>query len=281
MCHIGTYSTMKSYSPISSKHKQSGLTLVELMVALLIGLILMWGVAQIFISNRQTYSTVDGLARLQENGQYALNLITREIRMAGYYPNPYGKAGNKAGFEAKAFGTNAQGKPVAVIEATNNGSGSDKVTTLYYTDGTDCLGGNTNLSAAVDTAMQGTFPGGAVASIAKSEISTDGTSLLCNGTKVVDGIEHLEIRYGVDSDGDGRVDSFTNAPADPTSVLAVKVALLASTEKQVRDDLDTATYDLLGETVGPQNDRRLRRVYTTTIKLRNRCAKHTGTELCT
>ncbi len=61
-----------------------GFTLVELMVAVTIGLIILVAVAQIFTSSRATYQVEEGLARVQENGRIAMEFIARDLRMAGY-----------------------------------------------------------------------------------------------------------------------------------------------------------------------------------------------------
>lgn len=63
---------------------QAGVTLVELMVALLLGLIITSGVIQIFISNRATYAFNEGLARIQENGRSAIDALTYNVRMSGF-----------------------------------------------------------------------------------------------------------------------------------------------------------------------------------------------------
>jgi type IV pilus assembly protein PilW len=62
---------------------QRGLTLIELMVALVMGLVLLAGVVTVFIANKQTYRFQDALARLQENGRFAVTLLDRDIRRAG------------------------------------------------------------------------------------------------------------------------------------------------------------------------------------------------------
>ncbi|MDX1556881.1 MAG: prepilin-type N-terminal cleavage/methylation domain-containing protein, partial [Xanthomonadales bacterium] len=61
-----------------------GFTLVEIMVAVTIGLIVLAAVAQIFATSRATYSLEENLARVQENGRFAMEFLTRDIRMAGY-----------------------------------------------------------------------------------------------------------------------------------------------------------------------------------------------------
>ncbi len=67
------------------RQDQTGLTLVELMVAMTVGLILMAGVIQIFASNKQTYRIQDATSRLQENGRFAVDMLRRDIRMAGFW----------------------------------------------------------------------------------------------------------------------------------------------------------------------------------------------------
>jgi len=68
-----------------ARRRQGGMTLVELMVAVTIGLILLAGVIQIFSSSKQLYRVQEATSRLQENGRYAMNLLSREIRMAGFW----------------------------------------------------------------------------------------------------------------------------------------------------------------------------------------------------
>lgn len=63
---------------------QKGLSLVELMIAITLGLILMAGVMQLFISSKNTYQTQQGSSRVQETGRLALEFLSRDIRMAGY-----------------------------------------------------------------------------------------------------------------------------------------------------------------------------------------------------
>jgi len=61
-----------------------GFSLVELLIAILIGLIISIGVVQIFSATRATYQLDESLARAQENGRFALEFLTQDIRHAGY-----------------------------------------------------------------------------------------------------------------------------------------------------------------------------------------------------
>jgi len=69
---------------IRTRRYFSGFTLVELMVALVLGLILTGGVINIYISSKQTYRMQDNQSRLQENGRFALQYLSKDLRMAGY-----------------------------------------------------------------------------------------------------------------------------------------------------------------------------------------------------
>lgn len=63
---------------------QRGLTLVELLVAMLLGLVLMTGMIQLFIGNKQSYQLTEEVGRMQESARYAMYLLERDIRMAGF-----------------------------------------------------------------------------------------------------------------------------------------------------------------------------------------------------
>jgi type IV pilus assembly protein PilW len=62
-----------------------GFSLVELMVALTIGLIILSAVSMLFVNSKKTYTTQDSLARLQENARFAMQFLTKDLRLAGYY----------------------------------------------------------------------------------------------------------------------------------------------------------------------------------------------------
>ena len=66
------------------EHLQRGFSIVELMVAVTLSMILMAGVLSIFASSKVTYLSNEKVARLQENGRMALDLIVRDIRASGY-----------------------------------------------------------------------------------------------------------------------------------------------------------------------------------------------------
>jgi type IV pilus assembly protein PilW len=63
-----------------------GFTLVELMIALVLGLVLIGGVISVLLSNKQTYRTNNALSQLQDNARTAFELLARDIRQSGSSP---------------------------------------------------------------------------------------------------------------------------------------------------------------------------------------------------
>lgn len=63
--------------------RQTGLSLVELMIAITLGLVLMAGVVQMFVSSKTVYTTQQNLTRIQETGRLAIEFLSRDLRMAG------------------------------------------------------------------------------------------------------------------------------------------------------------------------------------------------------
>lgn len=64
--------------------KSGGFSLVELMIAITIGLILLGGIGYVYLGSRQTFRTQDDFSRIQENVRYALETVGVDVRMAGY-----------------------------------------------------------------------------------------------------------------------------------------------------------------------------------------------------
>ncbi|HBC57559.1 MAG TPA: hypothetical protein DCZ03_10385, partial [Gammaproteobacteria bacterium] len=91
----------------------------------------------------------------------------------------------------------------------------------------------------------------------------------------VGNVENMQLQYGIDQDADGVAERYAtatavNATGQWDEVISIRVALLVASTQEVRDSLDTNTYQLLDVTIDPVDDRRLRQVYTSTIMIRNR-----------
>lgn len=62
--------------------RQHGFTLIELMVAMLLGLIVIAGVSSIFLANLRSYKTTTALGNVQTNARIAFELMARDVRQA-------------------------------------------------------------------------------------------------------------------------------------------------------------------------------------------------------
>lgn len=94
--------------------------------------------------------------------------------------------------------------------------------------------------------------------------------------EMVDGVQNMQLLYGVDSNGDGSPDAYYAAGAPQLStqqqwrqVVAVRLALLMRSDEPYGTVKDTQAYSLDGQSVGPFNDTYRRRVFNATIFVRN------------
>ena len=76
-----------NYRRLSRAHErrtaQVGVSLVELMIAITLGLVAVGAAMSIFLANRKSFALVEGLARVQENARFAVDMLSRDIREAG------------------------------------------------------------------------------------------------------------------------------------------------------------------------------------------------------
>src|SRR4051812_25783924 len=71
---------------VRSKHtRQRGFSLIELLVALAIGGILIFGATQAYVDSRNAYATNETVARMQETARYALSVMEPDLRMSNYW----------------------------------------------------------------------------------------------------------------------------------------------------------------------------------------------------
>ena len=79
----------KTFHP--SPESDRGFTLVELLIAMAVGLVLLGAMYGVFSMHNKTFGTQEQIAEMQQNARAAMDMMTREIRMAGY--DPIGSAG--------------------------------------------------------------------------------------------------------------------------------------------------------------------------------------------
>ena len=76
---------MRAHQLKLTRIASAGFSLIELMVALTIGLVLIGGAVYVYQQSRDTYALNESTARLQEEARYALSLIEPDVQLAGYY----------------------------------------------------------------------------------------------------------------------------------------------------------------------------------------------------
>lgn len=248
---------MNSLTP--QRASQSGLTLIELMVAMVLGLLLTAAVIQVFAGSRSSNTVQSGMSRLQENARFALDALARDIGNAGFTRTFFRLSDGSENARLTLANTRnnvTSHPPLSFLPEASTASDTIEVN---YESATDCLGAPT--------------PNG----VASNRYYLEGTDLMClgNGSAtpglIAEHVESLQFLYGVDTDEDRAANHFITAEGltDPSQVVAVQVALLASTGDQVGMD-SNSQYRLLDlPAVGPFADRRLRQVFSRTIMLRN------------
>lgn len=301
-----------------SNTSQRGFTLIELMIAMLIGVFLMAGVIQIFLSAKQAYRLQENLSRLQENGRLAIDNITKDIRMTGYvayecFPKPttapiaFDKADNVNNWcSSSNRSCIASVTSPASLANTVNNIRTDVIRSYQWNPPNWTTPTTTPTPADCTTASEtGYFirvddSNSNIPALWKytSIPTATGSGLFTTSTQErVEGVERMQILYGVDTDTTADyvpnyyADAGTVATADWNKVVSVRVTLLLVTmDNNLTDAPQPYTYN--GTTAPPPDvcsnngvvvsalpcsspnkqvqDLRIRRVFSSTIAVRNR-----------
>jgi len=116
--------------------------------------------------------------------------------------------------------------------------------------------------------------GDGIPTLKRRELTVNGGLPQFVTTPLVEGVEFMQVEYGLDTDGDGSPDSYVSCAACTlnqwASVVSVNLNLLTRNVDETRSYSDKKTYTLgLAGTVGPLNDRYKRHVFTQLIRLTN------------
>ena len=270
--------------------KQQGITLIEMMIAMVISLVLIAGVGTVYISSKRTYQTRDQLSTMDETARVALDMLTKHLEHAGYAtPDklPIGDYMYYSGASDPVVVSCAGGDSIlkssdVISRATKNSFNSygDVVAVRFIGDDvvyTDCANGHLPAGCRADVA-----PSMQAALIYNSffvDKDSDGMeNLYCMGSRntskkpVVNGVENIQFLYGVDTTGDGAVDYYANADSVGATnwqrVVSIQVSILVRSLDPVLEAATAQSYRVLDVTV-TKNDRYKRAVYSTVIQLRN------------
>jgi type IV pilus assembly protein PilW len=271
--------------------RQRGMSLVELMVAMTIGLIITVVIANLFLGTKQTYRTQDDLSRIQENLRFAFQVIGRIVRQAGYRAEWNRTIDQVFLGNSPIDGTNATGanaSDILIVRFQGSGTGASGAGCLPTNscggaDGRvlDCLGNRVDRQMGPGT--------GAGISYAENWLrvrtggANGGTALFCSinlgntWVEIVPDIDNMQVLYG-EKTGPTAVDRYLDASKKGhgatdlkmDQVLNLRVALLHRSANLTAGETDTRTYNLVGTTVGPFNDQRIRLAATSNFVLRNR-----------
>lgn len=88
---------------------------------------------------------------------------------------------------------------------------------------------------------------------------------------LVDGVENLQLELGIDLDGDWVAEYYTSSPDTPqfAAAVAVRLHILVRSARELPDYVNDKVYQLGAVTAGPAHDGYYRRVFSTTVRLRN------------
>jgi prepilin-type N-terminal cleavage/methylation domain-containing protein len=199
----------------------NGFTLLELLVAVVIGSLVIAAVGGLFLVNTNTFKTVDDSSRLQENGRFALQTIARAVHQAGYAPVDVQQLVSNG---KDAFPSNLDGITGATVIAGRNGVGpnaSDTLTIAFRgaprgatTAGQmlDCAGNPYNIppvnrNAATAATLSAPVVNRFYINTANAGAAA-GFSLWCDVTvngaltgryELITGVESFQVLYGVNS----------------------------------------------------------------------------------
>jgi type IV pilus assembly protein PilW len=79
------HSFTKRHTVGATGRKQAGLTVIEMLVALTIGGLLIFGATQAYVDSRNAYAINESVSRMQETARYAMSVLEPEIRMSNYW----------------------------------------------------------------------------------------------------------------------------------------------------------------------------------------------------
>lgn len=260
---------MRRYTPA---RMLSGVGLVELMIALVLGALITAGTISLFSANRQSFRLQDNLSQTQESGSFVLDFLARDIRRAGY-PGP--GVNQFAAFDVSAAATrNDVSDPRS---RTINGAAvtvnfvDDQLAIVFKPDGflrTDCAGSTGDGGVPwVDAAGVTTLPPDDyisnrywVREIDPIPASGPDRELVCQGFRLrtelnaagirqvtattpvgqpqalVSGIESFQVMYGIDTTFDRETNACAPNPALPT--MYVQGGLLPTAANFNRKDFD-------------------------------------------
>jgi type IV pilus assembly protein PilW len=218
--------------------RSRGFTMVELMVALLIGLFLIGGLLGLVVGMKRTTGNQGGMSQLQDNQRVAMNLITDVVQSAGFFNDPVHNTltGSFPGITVSGQ-TLSAGQSVSGTGSATAAAPGDTITIRYNTTGSDkvinCLGGTSatavtfvNTFSLVADTVNGNYDLQCTLIVMTGSTTTSTTT-----STLVTGVTNLQILYGVQTNagsGNSSADTYLDATGMSTywgNVISVQVTL--------------------------------------------------------
>jgi type IV pilus assembly protein PilW len=241
---------------------QAGLTLIELMIAIVLGMLVVLAAIALLLSTKTTYTHQDDATRLEDTGRYALEIVTRALHQTAY--ENWGSEGapivagadfrpNIQGYDAKWLKDDPDISDIDNPQ-DNSVNGSDVLAVRYFGSGSDAKGDGTVVNCAgnsvktpSDTDDVDTMRGWSIFYVAVSS-TTGEPELYCKyrGTSgwtaasIATGVESFQVLYGVDIDGDGVPNTYLNA--DGVDAMDASLVLAGATPEEKKKDRWRKTY---------------------------------------
>ncbi|MGV2291338.1 PilW family protein [Trinickia sp. YCB016] len=234
-------------------NRQLGHTLVELMIAMTLGLVVTGGAVSLYRSQRQAFTQAVDAASMRDAGMTALMLISQQVQMAGFVPIDAFPSGLLASPGSPAsvpalFGCSGA-RPVGAGSTPNCeplASRSDGIVVRYIGDAvstwpttaghaTDCLGQGVGSAGAAEPIVN-RYYARLSGSTGEPELYCEGSGRGGVGQPLVEGIERLRFRYWLQG-ASTPVAANLIAAGQWSNVVAVDVCVLARgalTQRRVR-----------------------------------------------
>ena len=204
------------------RHHARGFGLIEIMISLLLGLLIVAGVIQIFISAKNTYLSQNASAVMQEDARFILTKMAQEIRMVGMFgclatvTDASAKGDFKAAQVTPIQWDNATTKLTLVTADVGNNGGTPTWTVV-----SDCKSGATARSGSVvPAASELAFP------IRQLVYQFANKQILLGGAPIVNNVNNFLVMFGTANTAtDTAVTGYTATPANMATVRSVRLTL--------------------------------------------------------
>ena len=274
--------------PRQALTRARGFSLIEVLIAIVLGLVILIAVTNIFISSRQSFRTQEGLSQMQETGRLLNYLMYPYVRLAGYVPDPIKQTDPTTIFIGTDTAVRGENDVAGTGTTADMQPGTDILTVRYRgqdniagtaADGsiTNCrnIGGDDGVRATETVTSRFYIIS---RNLTDADRSNDVSSLVCevaiNGgatstQPILQGVQDLQVLYGVGAPsaltGDRVTQRYYTAATMPTTdwnrVTSVRVTLTVDSIDRVAGNATVA---------GGSNEGRLRRTFTSTLQIRNR-----------